>query len=73
MNRVEPTESNNKIRRPSLYTREQAAKYLGISPGTLRVWAHIKRYNIPYRKIGKKVEYLKADLDDFIKKRTRCK
>lgn len=56
-----------------LLTRVEAAKYLGVTPCTMRVWAHIKRYKIPYRKVGKKVQYLKSDLDRFIEDRTRFK
>lgn len=54
-----------------LLTRRQAARYLGIAEGTLRVWAHNKRYKLPYRKVGRRVQYTKTDLDNFIKDRTR--
>lgn len=59
------------MQRPVLLTREEAAKYIGTTYDTLRVWACTQRYKIPYRKIGKKVEYLKSDLDKFIQDRTR--
>ncbi len=35
-----------------LYTRPDAAAYLGVAPGTLEVWACTGRYNLPYLKIG---------------------
>lgn len=54
-----------------LYTRKEAALYLGVTADTLRVWAHLKRYKLPYRKIGRKVQYLKEDLDQFIKNRIK--
>ncbi len=53
-----------------LLTREQAAQYLGVSKGTLEVWACTKRYNLPYVKIGRLVKYRLSDLDGFIARRT---
>ena len=53
-----------------LLTRDQAAKYLGITPRTLAVWACVKRYNLPYVKIGRLVKYQRTDLDAFITSRT---
>lgn len=54
-----------------LMSREEAAKYLGVTPHTLSVWACTKRYNLPMVKIGRKVRYRQRDLDEFIKERTR--
>lgn len=53
-----------------LLTREQAAEYLGITSRTLAVWACVKRYNLPYVKVGRLVKYRLADLDAFIARRT---
>lgn len=53
-----------------LLTRKQAAHYLGIAVSTLAIWASVKRYNLPYVKIGHLVKYRRVDLDDFIKSRT---
>lgn len=55
---------------PELLTREQAAEYLGITPRTLAVWACVKRYNLPYVKVGRLVKYRRTDLDEFINRRT---
>ena len=52
-----------------LYSREEAARYLGVTPRTLAVWACTKRYPLPYVKIGRLTKYRKADLDAFI---ARC-
>ena len=52
-----------------LLNREDAAKYLGVSYGTLEVWASTKRYNLPYVKIGARVMYRSCDLDTFIEQR----
>jgi len=53
-----------------LLTRKQAANYLGIAASTLAIWASVKRYNLPYIKIGHLVKYRRKDLDAFIASRT---
>jgi excisionase family DNA binding protein len=53
-----------------LLTRNQAAQYLGVTPNTLAVWACTHRYNLPFVKIGRLVKYRRADLEDFIARRT---
>lgn len=53
-----------------LLTRDEAAKYLGISPRTLAVWACVKRYQLPYVKMGRLVKYRRSVLDNFIERRT---
>ena len=57
---------NHKTNRGKRLTRKQAAKYLGVSEGTLSVWATVGRYNLPYFKAGRKVIYFQSDLDAFI-------
>lgn len=54
-----------------LVTREEAAKFLGVSKGTLEVWACHKRYDIPVIKIGRLAKYRMSDLIAFIERRTR--
>ncbi|MHC8382650.1 helix-turn-helix domain-containing protein [Pseudomonas sp. LB3P14] len=49
---------------------DEAAPYIGVTPGTLEVWRCTKRYPIPYLKIGSKVYYWKKDLDAFLESRT---
>lgn len=53
-----------------LLTRKEAADYLGITQHTLSVWACVKRYNLPYVKIGRLAKYRRTDLDAFINRRT---
>lgn len=53
-----------------LLTRKQAAHYLGIAASTLAIWASVKRYNLPYIKVGHLVKYRRKDLDAFIVNRT---
>lgn len=66
----QPTFSNTFITGSNLLTREQAAAYLGVTARTLAVWACVKRYNLPYVKVGRLVKYRRADLDAFIARRT---
>jgi excisionase family DNA binding protein len=67
----EPVNNFSKIfKKPELLTRQEAAEYLGITSRTLAVWACVKRYNLPYVKIGRLVKYRRTDLDNFIQMRT---
>lgn len=50
-----------------ILSRAEAARYLGIKPQTLAVWASTRRYALPYLKIGRSVRYRIADLDEFIR------
>ncbi|MBU1362890.1 MAG: helix-turn-helix domain-containing protein [Gammaproteobacteria bacterium] len=47
-------------------TRPQAAEYLGTSHQFLEQDAVTKRHGIPFIKIGRKVAYLKSDLDSWL-------
>jgi excisionase family DNA binding protein len=53
-----------------LLSRKQAANYLGVTENTLSVWASVKRYNLPYVKVGRLVRYRLSDLDAFLTRRT---
>ena len=53
------------------FTRKQAAAYLGVARQTLARWASTGRYALPYYKAGKKVIYLRSDLDNFLAQRRR--
>ena len=55
--------------REILYDRKKAAQYLGVTVGTLAVWACTGRYPLPYVKVGRLVKYRKSDLDGFISNR----
>lgn len=48
---------------------EEAAAYLAIKPGTLRIWKCTNRYQIPYVRVGRLIKYHQADLDNFLSKR----
>ena len=57
--------SNNK-----LLNRKEAAKFLGVSEGTLAVWKVTKRYPLPIIKVGRLVKYRESDLIAFLDKMT---
>jgi excisionase family DNA binding protein len=52
-----------------LLSRDEAAKYLGMQPKTLAVWASTGRHDLPMLKIGSRVKYRKSVLDAFISSR----
>ncbi|WP_238875640.1 helix-turn-helix domain-containing protein [Klebsiella quasipneumoniae] len=47
-------------------TRSEAAIELGVTSQTLANWAHTGRVQIPFHKVGRKVIYLKSDLDAYL-------
>ncbi len=53
-----------------LLTRSQAAEVLGVSSGTLAVWASTRRYPLPYIKIGRSVRYRRSDIQAWVESRT---
>ena len=53
-----------------LLTPQQAAKDLGVSPGTLSVWRSTGRYPLPFVKVGRSVRYRQSDIDTFTASRT---
>lgn len=54
----------------NLLNTEEAAAYLGVTPGTLEVWRCTKRYNLAYIKVGRLVRYRRGVLDAFLAART---
>ena len=53
-----------------LLTPQEAAAYIGVTVNTLNVWRCVRRYEIPYIKIGRLVKYRRSALDSFIESRT---
>ena len=51
------------------YTPFDAAQYLGVSPETLGIWRCVGRYNLPFIKMGRLVQYLGRDLREFVESR----
>lgn len=54
----------------SLIDANDAANILNINPGTLKVWRSIKRYAVPFVKVGRSVRYRRSDLIAWIESRT---
>lgn len=50
-------------------SRPEAATYLGVSPEFLEQDVTTKRHSIPVIKLGRKVAYLKTDLDAWVMSR----
>lgn len=61
--------SKASLNQSQIFDRKTAAKYLGVSPNTLAVWACTKRYNLKYIKIGRAVRYRLLDLEKFVEER----
>lgn len=53
-----------------LLSNEQAAEYLGVTPGTLEVWRCNGRYELPFIKVGRLVKYRRRDLEAWLEART---
>ncbi|OGT11441.1 MAG: hypothetical protein A2X77_04425 [Gammaproteobacteria bacterium GWE2_42_36] len=53
-----------------ILSREEAAKFLGVSRGTLDVWASTRRYPLPVVKVGRLSKYRLSDLLKFLDERT---
>ena len=47
-------------------TRAEAAAYLGVNSQTLANWACTGKVEIPHYKVGRKVIYMKSDLDNYL-------
>jgi len=56
----------NNIPSATMFSRKDAAKYLGVSVSTLANWASTKTVKLQYFRVGKAVRYRKSDLDAFI-------
>ena len=53
-----------------LLSRQETADFLGVTQGTLAVWACTKRYELPYVKVGRLVKYRYSDIEKFLEQRT---
>jgi excisionase family DNA binding protein len=52
-----------------LLTSEEAAEVLGVTAGTLACWRCLRRYRLPFVKIGRNVRYHESDLLAWIESR----
>lgn len=63
----------NEHQNEKLLSRQETAKFLGVTEGTLAVWACTKRYELSYVKVGRLVKYKYSDILEFLEKRTYIK
>ena len=54
----------------SLLTPAQTASLIGVTPHTLAVWRCSKRYPLAFIKVGRKVMYHPAAINQFLKRQT---
>jgi len=50
---------------------EEVASLLAVTPHTLAVWRHERRYDLPFVKTGRLVRYREDDVIAFIERQTR--
>jgi excisionase family DNA binding protein len=51
---------------PKLKTPKETAAILRVSVGTLAVWRCVKRYALPFVKVGRSVRYRETDIAAFL-------
>ena len=56
--------------REQLLTRDDVAQMLGVTRGTLAVWASTHRYDLPFVKVGRSVRYRARDVEAWLESRT---
>jgi excisionase family DNA binding protein len=61
--------SNSQKTTKQRLTPSEAAEYLGLSSATLDTWRCTKTYDLPYIKVGGRVQYYLRDLDAFLESR----
>lgn len=49
---------------------DEAARLLGVSPGSLAVWRSTKRYPLRFVRVGRHVRYRMSDIAAFLELRT---
>lgn len=55
----------------SRLTPMQTAEILNVSKDTLQIWRSTGRHNLPYIKVGGRVNYRAGDLRDWLARRTK--
>jgi len=54
----------------NLITEQRAAEYLGVAPGTLRIWRCTGRVQLPFVRVGRSIRYRVEDVEQFVERRT---
>lgn len=55
-----------------LLTPKETAERLGLCVNTLAVWRCTHRYPLPYTRSGRRIKYRLADVEEFIRSRTKA-
>jgi excisionase family DNA binding protein len=61
-------DKENASKKNEVWTRQEAAHFIGVKPHTLAVWACNKRYGLPLVKIGRTVRYRRSDVEAFLQR-----
>jgi len=56
--------------RRRLITEDETADFLHIKPETLATWRCMKRYALPYVRVGRSIRYRPSDVEKFLAERT---
>jgi len=66
------TNAETTVETIKLWSPEEVAEVLGVSKQTLAVWRCEQRYTLPYIKVGSRVRYRPADVQQFMTARLRA-
>jgi excisionase family DNA binding protein len=61
-----PTTGNLGAQPAPLMTPQEVSRILGITVGCLATWRCLRRYRLPYTRIGRLIRYRRQDLAQFI-------
>lgn len=62
---IHPTAVHN------LVTPREAAQMLGVAESTLAAWRCLRRYQLPFVKVGSRVKYRSSAIEEFLNARGR--
>jgi excisionase family DNA binding protein len=55
----------------NLVTPKEAARMLGVAESTLAAWRCLRRYQLPFVKVGSRVKYRASAIEEFLNSRGR--
>ncbi len=67
---MEAVLSETTISKSQLLTTEEAAEFLGLAAPTLVVWRSVRRYDLRFVRVGRRIRYRLSDLEEWITSRT---
>lgn len=69
----EGTLANNAKNQDTWFAIEQLCDYLPGNPAKATIYAKVHRREIPHQKSGKRLSFLKSDIDSWLKSQSRFK